>query len=38
MRTLLIIIIIGIMCSSCGKKGSPVYKSTNVGNLTVYSI
>jgi len=36
MRTLLIIISIGIICSSCGKKGSPEYKSASLSNLTVY--
>jgi len=37
MKTLLIIISISIICSSCGKKGNPEYKSTSLGNLTVYS-
>jgi len=36
MRTLLIIISISIICSSCGKKGTPEYKSTSLRNLTVY--
>ena len=36
MRILLIIISIGIICSSCVKKGSPDYKSASLGNLTVY--
>jgi len=37
MRTLLLIISIGIICSACGKKGDPQYKSTSLHNITVYS-
>ena len=36
MRALLIIISLSIICSACGKKGDPEYKSTSLRNLTVY--
>ena len=37
MRMLLVMIGICIICSSCGKKGDPQYKSTSLRNLTIYS-
>ena len=36
MKTLLIIICISVICSSCGKKDGPEYQSTRLSNPTVY--
>ena len=36
MRTLLIIISIGVICLSCGKKDSPEYQSVKPNKPTVY--
>ena len=37
MKMLLLIISIGIICSSCGKKGDPQYKSVSLHNITIDS-
>ena len=37
MKTLLMIISIGVICLSCGKKDSPEYQSVIPSNPTVFS-
>jgi len=36
-RTLILIISIGIICLSCGKKGNPVFQAQKQNNLTILS-
>jgi len=35
MRTVILIICISIICSSCGKKGNPVFQALKQDNITV---